>query len=139
MKTPIAYFLCKPSGEGSAFMAMIDFLAFHQNEFLIQYKNTPGAVIGHRTSLLIVNDAELVTYSSNADLLPLLFTHCDYSLELGKGYKIKYNFEKILRNLMDKIFYGKSMLEIQIKEFVYRDDVHSARKFTNLCRVIEQV
>lgn len=112
MKTPIVFFLCKLEGEGSGFMAMIDFLAFYQNEFLTQYKNTQGAVIGH-SSLLKVTDTHLISYSSNADLLPLLFTHCDYSLELGKGYKIKYNFEKILRSLMDKVFYSKSTLEIQ--------------------------
>jgi len=138
MKTPIEFFLCKHNGKGSGFMAMIDFLAFFQNEFLAHYKNTPGAVTSE-VSLLRVNTIDLITYSSVEDLLPLVFTHCDYSLELGKGTKIEYNFEKILRNFMDKIFYGKSTLTIQIKEFVYQDDVHSPRKFTNLGKVIEQV
>jgi len=136
--TPLAFFLCKLSGEGSGFMAMIDFLAFSHNEFLTSYKNTRGAVVRH-ASLLKASDADVISYSSNSDLLPLVYTHCNYSLELGKGTKIGYNFDKILENLMDKVFCGKSILEIQIQEFVYSDDVHSGQKFTNLGKVIPQV
>jgi len=119
-------------------MAMMDFLAFSQNEFLARYKTTRSAVVGN-TSLFKATAADVIAYSSNADLLPLVYTHCDYSLELGKGTKVGYNYEKILGNLMDKVFCGKSILEIQIEEFVYRDDVHSSQKFTNLANVIEQV
>ena len=138
MKTPIEFFLCKQNGKGSCFMAMVDFLAYFQNEFLQSYKHTAGAVVGE-VSLARLNEIDLITYSSVEDLLPLVFTNSNYSLELGKGTKIEYNFEKILRNFMDKVFYRKSTLTIQIKEFVYRDDVHSPRKFTNLGKVIEQV
>ena len=119
-------------------MGMIDFLAFSQNECLVHYKNTRSAPVGH-TSLLKATNTDIITYSSNADLLPLVYTHCNYSLELGKGTKVEYNFDKILGSLMTKVFCGKSMLEIQIQEFVYLDDVHSARKFTDLGKVIEQV
>ena len=136
--TPLAFFLCKSKNEGSGMMAMINFLASSQNQMLIEYIKTPNAIVGD-TSLLNATEADIISYSSDADLLPLVYMHCNYSLELGKGNKVEYNFDKILGNLMNKVFCGKSMLEIQIQEFVYLDDVHSARKFTNLGNIVKQV
>lgn len=123
---------------GSGLMALVDFLVFHQNEFLEQYKRLPGSMV-HQISLTRVKEVDLITYTTKEDLLPLVYTHCDYSLELGKGTKIDYNLDKIFQHLTDKIFYGKSRIIFEIKEFVYRDDVHSARKFTNLKNKVEQV
>lgn len=138
MKTPLAYFLFKADGPGSGLMALTDLLTFHHNEFMMRYKKMAGSLV-YDTSLLKIKENDLITYSVNEDLLPLIYTHCDYSLELGKGTKIKYNLDKILQNLKDKMFYGKSIISFEIKEFVYRDDVHSARKFTNLKKNVEQV
>ena len=140
MKTPLEYFLCKAGtiSAGSGLMALVDFLAFQQNEFLEQYKRLPGSMVTE-TSLTSVKEADLVTYTTKEDLLPLVYTHCDYTLELGKGTKIDYNLDKIFQLLTDKIFYGKSRIVFAMKEFVYRDDVHSARKFTNLKNKVEQV
>ena len=138
MKTPLAYFLFKADGPGSGLMALTDLLTFYHNEFMLRYKKTAGSLV-YETSLLKVKDNDLITYSVNEDLLPLIYTHCDQSLELGKGTKIDYNLDKILQNFKDKTFYGKSIISFEIKEFVYRDDVHSARKFTNLKKNVEQV
>lgn len=140
MNTPLKYFLCKADmkSAGSGLMALVDFLAFHQNEFLEQYKRLPGSMV-HQTSLTSIKEADLITYTTKEDLLPLVYTHCDYSLEVGKGTKIDYNLDKIFQHLTDKIFYGKSRIIFEMKEFVYRDDVHSARKFTNLKNKVEQV
>ena len=128
----------KPEGRGSGLMALAKLLVLHQNEFLSQYKNTQGSLV-HDASLSNIKDLDLVSYSADADLLPLVYTNCDYSLELGKGTKVEYNLEKIAQYLTDKLFYGKSMIRFEMKEFVYLDDVHSARKFTNLKRNVEQV
>ena len=119
-------------------MALVDLLVFHQNEFLERYKRLPGALV-NETSLINIKDADLITYTTSDDLSPLVYTHCDYSLELGKGTKIDYNLDKVFQHLTDKIFYGKSIVNFEMKEFVYRDDVHSARKFTNLKNKLEQV
>ena len=119
-------------------MALVDFLVFHQNEFLERYKRLPGALV-NEASLANIKDADLITYTTSNDLAPLVYTHCDYSLELGKGTKIDYNLDKVFQHLTDKIFYGKSAVTFVMKEFVNRDDVHSARKFTNLKNKLEQV
>uniref|UniRef100_A0A7M5U071 RZ-type domain-containing protein n=1 Tax=Clytia hemisphaerica TaxID=252671 RepID=A0A7M5U071_9CNID len=137
MKTPLEYFLLKPEGRGSGLLALAKLLVLHQNEILAQYKDTQGSLV-HNASLSNVKDLDLVNYSAEADLLPLVYTNCDYSLELGKGTKEEYNLEKISQHLTDKLFYGKSMIRFEMKEFVYLDDVHSARKFTNLKRNVDQ-
>lgn len=119
-------------------MALVDFLAYKQYEIITQYNKLVGTDV-KSVSLLKLKESEVINYSPDRDLLPLVYTNCDYSLEIGKSTKIEYNFDGIQKHLMERLCFGKPKIEIQMKEFVYRDDVHNAKKFTNLKRTIKQV
>ena len=78
-------------------------------------------------------------YSPDEDLLPILYLHCDYSLEIGKGTQMEYNLDAIERRLMEKVCYGKTFITEKLEHFKYRDDVQSAREFINMRKRVKQV
>ncbi|XP_057290514.1 E3 ubiquitin-protein ligase rnf213-alpha-like isoform X3 [Hydractinia symbiolongicarpus] len=137
--TKLSYALCAREGPGRCAIALIDFLAFNQNEFLELCANTPGFQQNIReVSLVKLKANDIVSYTPEEDLLPLVYAHCDYSLEIGRGTKVEYNLASIEKRLIDNIFFGRANIVIQIEEFMYRDDVKSSEKFTSFNRAVQQ-
>ena len=56
----------------------------------------------------------LVAYDHDIDLIPMLYAHCSYSLEIGKGTVIDYNFLTLERQLVTTFISGKPMLEVKV-------------------------
>ncbi|KAH3728591.1 hypothetical protein DPMN_054549 [Dreissena polymorpha] len=59
-----------------------------------------------------VTSAHLICYDHEHDLMPLVFANCHYSFEMGVGSKIEYDFVGLERQLMDRLLYSKSKIEI---------------------------
>ena len=76
---------------------------------------------------------------SDEDLLPILYLHCDYSLEVGKGTVMEYNLNAIERRLMEKVCFGKAIIvEKLLPHFKYRDDVQT-KEFIDMKQKVKQV
>lgn len=58
----------------------------------------------------------LVAYDHDVDLVPMLYAHCSYSLEIGKGTKIDYNFIALERQILTTFISGKPMLEVGVSK-----------------------
>ena len=140
MKSNLDYFLCLLEGPGLCAAALIDFLAGLQNEFLYCFHRVSGLQTKPReVSLQKLKENDLMIYNAEKDLLPLVYAHCDYSLEIGRGTKIEYNLPAIENLLMENVFFGRAVISIKFDLFMYRDDVQSEKKFILLNRIIKQV
>jgi len=73
------------------------------------------------------------------DLLPIVYLHCDWSLEIGKGTQMEYNLNEIERRFMEKVCYGKCFLEVSVQLFCYLDNVNNAKQFIDMRRKVKQV
>ena len=56
----------------------------------------------------------LVAFDHDMDLIPMLYAHCSYSLEIGKGTIIDYNFLALERQLVTTFIAGKPMLDVGV-------------------------
>ena len=140
VKNSLDYFLCSVEGPGLCTAALIDFLAGLQNDFLNCCHRVSGIQTKPReVSLQKLKENDLMIYNAEKDLLPLVYAHCDYSLEIGRGTKIEYNLPAIEKLLMENVFFGRAIISIKFDLFVYRDDVQSEKKFILLNRIIKQV
>ena len=72
-----------------------------------------------KVSLQDVVLAHLVAYDHDKDLLPMLYAHCNYSLEIGQGTIIDYNFPALERQLVDSLIRGKPMINIEVSSYYY--------------------
>ena len=57
-----------------------------------------------------VSKAHLVAYDPDKDFLPMIFAHCDYSLKVGEGTTIDFNWKCLERQVVDRFIRGRPRL-----------------------------
>ena len=73
-------------------------------------------------------------------LIPVILTHCQYSLQYGKGTEVDYDFEAIERDLFDKFIFGKPLILIdEMPRVVFRKDAHDATFYESIMASVPQV
>ena len=73
-------------------------------------------------------------------LIPVILTHCQYSLQYGKGTEVDYDFEAIERDLFDKFIFGKPLILIdEIPRVVFRKDAHETTFYESIMTSVPQV
>ena len=65
-------------------------------------------------SFLDLTPAHLISYDPDRDLLPMVVANCTYSLEVGHGTRITYNFRSLEQQLTERFIKGKAMLTFQV-------------------------
>ena len=73
-------------------------------------------------------------------LIPVILTHCQYSLRYGKGKEVAYDFEAIERDLIDKFIFGKPLILMdEMPRVVLRKDAHDATFYESIMDSVPQV
>ena len=133
----LAYFISSSSDHGLCAAMLIDFLAFKQNEILEECQLINGSQAAQRVPILQLKE-NIISYERERDLLPLVYLHCEYRLGVGKSPKIEYNLDTIQRRFLEKVIFGKAIIDIEVIQFLYRDGVKSLN-FPLLRSTVKQV
>lgn len=73
-------------------------------------------------------------------LIPVILTHCQYSLRYGKGTEVDYDFEEIEIDLFDKFIFGKPLILIdEMPRVVLRKDAHDTTFYESIIASVPQV
>ena len=73
-------------------------------------------------------------------LIPVILTHCQYSLKYGEGTEVSYDFEAIERDLFDKFIFGKPLILVdEMPRVVFRKDAHDATFYESIMASVPQV
>ncbi|KAH3727158.1 hypothetical protein DPMN_053084, partial [Dreissena polymorpha] len=144
--TPLTVFLPRTSGPGLCSYAMLDLLFRKQNDFLSSFvvgESERKNAIHRAVKPMDVTSSHLISYDHEHDLMPLVLANCHYSFEMGVGTKIEYDFASMERQLMDRLLYSKSMIEmdsfLEIDLMIYRTEVTNVNVFMQLSEKIPQV
>lgn len=62
-----------------------------------------------------VTASQLICYDAERDLLPLILAQCNYSLEVGKGTLVQYNWEALERQLIDRFIRGRPLIDFKVR------------------------
>ena len=131
--TFIAFLLPTTQGKGTCAMSLVDYLinCVH-NEFVAEFRRLAGVErYANRVSLSFfhliclsrpiakvpmaeVTRANLISYDFEKDLLPLVLAHCHYSLEVGRGTDITYDYKALERQLIDRFLLGKPHIVFKV-------------------------
>jgi len=71
-----------------------------------------------RISVTEVTRSQLISYDTDQDLLPLVHAHCHYSLEVGQGTTVEYDWPAVQRHLIDRLIRGRCLIAFKVK-FTY--------------------
>ena len=73
-------------------------------------------------------------------LIPVILTHCQYSLKYGKGTEVDYDVEAIERDLFDKFIFGKPLILVdEMPRVVFRKDAHDVTFYESIMASVPQV
>jgi len=73
-------------------------------------------------------------------LISIILTHCQYSLQYGKGTEVKYDYGAIERDLFDKFIFGKPLILVdKMPRVVLRKDAHDATFYESVLNKVQQV
>ena len=71
--------------------------------------------------------------SCKDDLEPIILTHCQYSLEYGKGQEIHYNFHAMEKHVYNHFVAGQPIIDKESQPLmVYSSDVIRKSRFKQL-------
>ncbi|KAK3610844.1 hypothetical protein CHS0354_015701 [Potamilus streckersoni] len=139
--TPISQLLPSSSGVGLCTYSMMWFLFKKQNDFLEEYcrvQESNSAKNLTKVKVRNITPAHLISYHPEQDIVPLVLANCNYSLKMAKGTTIEYNFANLERQITDRFLFGKSLIDIEIEEMVYRAEFTNAATFSKLEEKIQQ-
>ncbi|XP_070580814.1 E3 ubiquitin-protein ligase rnf213-alpha-like isoform X2 [Ptychodera flava] len=135
----LAMILPTRKGDGVCSTALVDFLIITQNQFMDKYK----AITNRDVSDVLIKPcdltpADLIAYDPEKDLLPMVLSHCNYSLEVGRGTLVEYDLPSLERQLEERFIRGKAKILRKIEQLVFRQDSRDAAVFESLKSKIPQ-
>jgi len=73
-------------------------------------------------------------------LIPVILTHCQDSLQYGKGTEVSYDLQAIERDLCDKFIFGKPLIMFdEVPRVVLRKDAHDIAFYESIATKVPQV
>ncbi|XP_047126737.1 E3 ubiquitin-protein ligase rnf213-alpha isoform X2 [Hydra vulgaris] len=125
LNSKLAYFISSSSDHGLCAAMLMDFLAFKQNELLLECQLINSIHVFQQVHISKLKKNDIISYERERDLLPLVYKHCEYSLDVVGSPKIEYNLDAIQKHLFEKVIFGKSIINIEIIQFLFRDGLKS--------------
>ncbi|XP_076467024.1 E3 ubiquitin-protein ligase RNF213-like [Babylonia areolata] len=142
-QSPVAVLLPSMQGAGLCSYVFLQFILGQHNDFLDSY----AAILQQKFSEVPVRAAterHLVGCSVERDLLPMVLSHSNYSLMVGKAARLEYDFEAFQQQLQDTLLQCKARVErspvghFPVETMVYRADTTSSRLFKTVREKIQQ-
>jgi len=95
-------------------------------------------LLEHAIPLSQLQPCHVISYEYK--LIPVILTHCQYSLSYGKGTHVEYDHEAIERDLFDKFIFGKPLILVdKMPRVVLRKDAHDATFYQSILAKVPQV
>ncbi|XP_068694638.1 E3 ubiquitin-protein ligase rnf213-alpha-like [Montipora foliosa] len=122
---PLALLLPSTSGMGICSMALVFFLTTVHNEFNERYQNLVGGEVKDLAHIQLqdVTTSQLISYDAERDLLPLILAQCNYSLEVGKGTLVQYNWDALERQLIDRFIGRRPLIDFKDERFAFSREI----------------
>ena len=82
-----------------------------------------------------IHDCHLLIYEHQ--LPSIILSHCQYSLEVGKGQDVSYDWPALEKDILGRFIHGKPLIQSDIPQVVYRKDIYTAATFAAVRKKVE--
>lgn len=136
--TPLEYLVPTTTGAGACTTALVDFLVLTHNNFIEKCRGIvtdqekrlskfPLAWQSHPVLLSHVHRCHLLDYENQ--LHSVILSYCQYSLVVGSGQKISYDWPALEKHILGRFIHGKPLLQSEIPQVVYKKDIYTVATF----------
>ena len=81
----------------------------------------------HKVPITHLHHCHLVNYEHK--LPAIILSHCHYSLKVGKGEHIKYDYHALEKHILNQFIHGKPLILLDIPQVVYKRDIYTTSSF----------
>ncbi|XP_062976189.1 E3 ubiquitin-protein ligase RNF213-like [Elgaria multicarinata webbii] len=126
-------------GLGLCSTALSSYLIGLHNDFVYTVEKHTTDANRYSVSPTEVADLHVITYEMDRDLIPLILSNCQYSMEKGGEALQEFDLEKIQQQVISRILQGKPLITLTgIPTLVYRHDRNYEHLFIDLKSKLRQ-
>lgn len=72
-------------------------------------------------------------------LIHVILTHCKYSLKIGFGDDVTYDYASLQKHILDRFVNGKPLIDVDIPLISFKSDVLKTTVFSHVRKTLQQV
>ncbi|XP_047442557.1 E3 ubiquitin-protein ligase rnf213-alpha isoform X2 [Mugil cephalus] len=111
LNSDFQYLLPRRQGPGLCATGLVSYLVALHNELVNAVdRHTGEDSSGYRVSVVELMEQHVIQYDVEKDLLPLVLSNCQYSLERGHETISQYDLPRIQQQLLTRILQGKPLI-----------------------------
>ncbi|NXU52564.1 RN213 ligase, partial [Turnix velox] len=134
--------LPRRQGLGLCSTALTSYLIGLHNDFIYsmnKHMKEDDRYILYSISVSEVADLHLISYEVERDLIPLILSNCQYSMEKGGETLQDFDLERIQQQVISKFLQGKPLITLKgIPTLVYRHDRNYEQLFSDVRNKLDQ-
>ncbi|KAI6655769.1 E3 ubiquitin-protein ligase [Oopsacas minuta] len=134
--TSLAYLLPSSTGDGVLITSLTDYLVLIHNSFVHVYRDRVKGSRSDKIPLRELNMSYVIEYEEH--LQPLLLSHAHYSLALGQGSQVTYDFEGVEQQLMEQFIQNKPLILAEHLRFEYIREAYNLGVFEQVRHKVQQ-
>ncbi|XP_030645559.1 E3 ubiquitin-protein ligase rnf213-alpha-like [Chanos chanos] len=139
LSSDIQVLLPRRQGLGLCSTALVSYLISLHNDLVYTMDRHTGEETNYTVSPADLTDLHVIRYEVERDLLPLVLSNCQYSMERGHETMIEYDLPKIQQQVLTRFLQGKPRITLNgIPTLVNRHDRNYENLFNDLKSKIEQ-
>uniref|UniRef100_A0A8C3FV72 RING-type E3 ubiquitin transferase n=1 Tax=Chrysemys picta bellii TaxID=8478 RepID=A0A8C3FV72_CHRPI len=126
-------------GLGLCSTALVSYLISLHNDFIYTVEKHTMEANSYSISPSEVADLHVISYEVERDLIPLILSNCQYSVEKGGETLQEFNLEKIQQQVTSRFLQGKPLITlVGIPTLVYRHDRNYEHLFNDVKSKLNQ-
>ncbi|XP_078257499.1 E3 ubiquitin-protein ligase rnf213-alpha-like isoform X2 [Rhinoraja longicauda] len=131
--------LPRRQGLGLCSTALVSYLIALQNDFVYTVEKYTIESTPYSVSPQDVSDLHVIRYEVEKDIIPLLLSNCQYTMEKGSEIVTEYDFKRIEQQLTNRFLKGKPLIHLKgIPTLIYRQDRNYGIIFQDIQNKIPQ-
>ncbi|NXU35912.1 RN213 ligase, partial [Drymodes brunneopygia] len=139
MDSRLEVLLPRRQGLGLCSTALASYLIGLHNDFVHSVNSHTKEDDRYLISPSEVADLHLISYEVERDLIPLILSNCQYSMEKGGETLQDFDLERIQQQVISKLLQGKPLITLTgIPTLVYRHDRNYEQLFNDVRNKLEQ-
>lgn len=80
-----------------------------------------------------VQHSHLIDHTTQ--LMPIIHSHCQYSLKKGEGHIVKYDHGALEKHIVDRFVHGKPFIKEEFPSVVFKHKIYEAATFAKTIRM----
>uniref|UniRef100_A0A8C3GM39 RING-type E3 ubiquitin transferase n=1 Tax=Cairina moschata TaxID=8855 RepID=A0A8C3GM39_CAIMO len=139
MDSKLEVLLPRRQGLGLCSTALASYLISLHNDFIYMVNKHTKEDDRYLISPSEVADLHLISYEVERDLIPLILSNCQYSMEKGGETLQHFDLERIQQQVISKFLQGKPLITLTgIPTLVYRHDRNYEELFNDVRNKLDQ-